>query len=41
MVAEIRREETSPAWGIFSLVLLAVGFGSMIGAQSAAPPWFP
>lgn len=41
VVAEIRRDETSPAWGIFSLVLLAVGFGSMIGAQSAAPPWFP
>ncbi|MDI1479812.1 hypothetical protein [Polyangium sp. y55x31] len=41
VVAEIRRDETSPAWGIFALVLLAVGFGSMIGAQSAAPPWFP
>ncbi|MDC3956082.1 hypothetical protein [Polyangium jinanense] len=40
VVAEIRREETSPAWGIFSLVLLAVGFGSMIGAQSAVPSWF-
>ncbi|MDI1444513.1 hypothetical protein [Polyangium sp. 6x1] len=41
VVEQIRHGETSPAWGIFSLALLVLGIGSMIGAQSAAPPWFP
>ncbi len=41
LVAELRRGETSPAWGIGGLAALALGLASMIGAQSAAPPWFP
>ncbi|MDC0748161.1 hypothetical protein [Polyangium mundeleinium] len=41
VAAVLHLRETPRGWGIFSLAALALGLGSMIGAQSAAPPWFP
>ncbi|HVK64664.1 MAG TPA: hypothetical protein VM694_09320 [Polyangium sp.] len=41
VAAALHLGETPRGWGIFSLAALVLGFGSVIGAQSAAPPWFP
>ncbi|MDI1428931.1 hypothetical protein [Polyangium sorediatum] len=41
VAATLHRGETPRGWGIFSLAALALGLGSLIGAQSAAPTWFP
>ena len=41
LVTALQSRETSPVWGVSALLGLALGLGALIGAQSAAPPWFP